>query len=243
MTRCSIAYGARSGTTGSRSRVPASSLAVSGGSDSVALAAICARARRGAGSASSPASRISTISCVPRPTPTSCSAARWPIDSDGRFIVDREDVADYARAPPPLHRARGADAPPRVLHRGARNASPPTSWRSVTHATIRPRLFCCGWCGAPARAVLPRCIRRMAPSSGRCSTAAATDLRAYSRRTGNLDLSKTRRTRTPSIARNRVRHELLPLLESRFNPNVVEVLASEADLARDELGVDFRRGR
>jgi len=38
----------------------------------------------------------------------------------------------------------------------------------------------------------------------------------------------------PAIARNRVRAELLPLLESRFNPNIVETLAAEADLARDE---------
>jgi tRNA(Ile)-lysidine synthase len=36
-----------------------------------------------------------------------------------------------------------------------------------------------------------------------------------------------------SIPRNRVRAELLPLLESRFNPAVVEVLAGEASMARD----------
>jgi tRNA(Ile)-lysidine synthase len=36
------------------------------------------------------------------------------------------------------------------------------------------------------------------------------------------------------IARNRVRTELLPLLEARFNPAIVETLATEADLARDE---------
>ena len=37
-----------------------------------------------------------------------------------------------------------------------------------------------------------------------------------------------------SIPRNRVRAELLPLLEQRFNPSIVDVLADEADLARDE---------
>jgi tRNA(Ile)-lysidine synthase len=36
-----------------------------------------------------------------------------------------------------------------------------------------------------------------------------------------------------SIPRNRVRAELLPLLESRFNPGAADVLADEAELARD----------
>jgi tRNA(Ile)-lysidine synthase len=36
-----------------------------------------------------------------------------------------------------------------------------------------------------------------------------------------------------SIPRNRIRGELLPLLENRFNPQVIEVLANEAELARD----------
>ena len=37
-----------------------------------------------------------------------------------------------------------------------------------------------------------------------------------------------------AIPRNRVRAELLPLLEQRFNPSVVDALASQAELARDE---------
>ena len=36
-----------------------------------------------------------------------------------------------------------------------------------------------------------------------------------------------------SIPRNRVRAELLPLLETRFNPGIVEVLADEAEIARE----------
>jgi tRNA(Ile)-lysidine synthase len=37
-----------------------------------------------------------------------------------------------------------------------------------------------------------------------------------------------------SIPRNRIRSELLPLLEQRFNPAIVDVLAAEAAIARDE---------
>jgi tRNA(Ile)-lysidine synthase len=36
-----------------------------------------------------------------------------------------------------------------------------------------------------------------------------------------------------AIPRNRIRAELMPLLEERFNPNVVEVLADEAEMARE----------
>lgn len=39
--------------------------------------------------------------------------------------------------------------------------------------------------------------------------------------------------RKPVYTRNRVRHELLPVLE-RFNPRIIETLAAEADLLRDE---------
>jgi tRNA(Ile)-lysidine synthase len=37
-----------------------------------------------------------------------------------------------------------------------------------------------------------------------------------------------------SVPRNRVRAELLPFIEGRFNPSIVDMLAQEAELARDE---------
>src|SRR4029077_8841320 len=36
-----------------------------------------------------------------------------------------------------------------------------------------------------------------------------------------------------SIPRNRVRAELVPLLEERFNPGIVDVLADQAEVSRD----------
>jgi tRNA(Ile)-lysidine synthase len=36
-----------------------------------------------------------------------------------------------------------------------------------------------------------------------------------------------------TIPRNRIRAELMPLLEERFNPNIVDVLAGEAEMARE----------
>ena len=41
-----------------------------------------------------------------------------------------------------------------------------------------------------------------------------------------------------AIPRNRIRHELLPLLERRFSPAIVDVLNREAAIAR-ELGVAY----
>ncbi|HYM24308.1 MAG TPA: tRNA lysidine(34) synthetase TilS [Vicinamibacterales bacterium] len=44
-------------------------------------------------------------------------------------------------------------------------------------------------------------------------------------------------TQDVAIPRNRVRAELLPMLAARFNPAIVDVLADEADLARDTWAV------
>jgi tRNA(Ile)-lysidine synthase len=49
----------------------------------------------------------------------------------------------------------------------------------------------------------------------------------------SLPFTEDETNRDVSIPRNRVRAELLPLLEARFNPGIVEVLADEADLARE----------
>ena len=43
-----------------------------------------------------------------------------------------------------------------------------------------------------------------------------------------------------SIPRNRVRAELLPLLEERFNPGIVDVLADQAEVCARGVGLDGR---
>ena len=59
------------------------------------------------------------------------------------------------------------------------------------------------------------------------------DLRTYLR--GRDELFREDASNTDvSFARNRVRHELMPLLQSRFSPRVTHVLAREAELARQD---------
>jgi tRNA(Ile)-lysidine synthase len=59
------------------------------------------------------------------------------------------------------------------------------------------------------------------------------DLRDYLAECG-VQYVEDETNRDVSIPRNRVRAELLPLLESRFNPSIVDVLADQAELARAE---------
>ena len=60
------------------------------------------------------------------------------------------------------------------------------------------------------------------------------DASGVPRRARHRRSSTTSRTTIVSIPRNRVRAELLPFLEQRFNPSIVDVLADEAELAREE---------
>ena len=59
------------------------------------------------------------------------------------------------------------------------------------------------------------------------------DLQAYLREAG-IDSVQDESNEDPAVPRNRVRHELVPLLEERFNRSIVDVLADEAELARSE---------
>ena len=59
------------------------------------------------------------------------------------------------------------------------------------------------------------------------------ELRAWLRRARRSPFVEDETNDDVSIPRNRVRAELLPLLEARFNPAIVDVLADEAELARE----------
>ncbi len=59
------------------------------------------------------------------------------------------------------------------------------------------------------------------------------ELRSYLRGTG-LEWVEDETNEDPGVPRNRIRRELLPLLEDRFNRSIVDVLADEAELARSE---------
>jgi tRNA(Ile)-lysidine synthase len=59
------------------------------------------------------------------------------------------------------------------------------------------------------------------------------DVRNFLRETG-VEYREDASNADRAIPRNRVRHELIPFLESRFAPNVVEVLNREAAIARDD---------
>ena len=106
-----------------------------------------------------------------------------------------------------------------------------TSSRSAIRATIRPKHSCFGWSAAPDRAASPGCIRGTGASSGRCSAAGVRICAPGS--TQRLPFVEDESNTDVSIPRNRVRAELLPLLEARFNPGIVDVLADEAELARE----------
>ena len=60
--------------------------------------------------------------------------------------------------------------------------------------------------------------RARASSCGRSSRRLAADVRAFLRRRRHRSSARTRRTPTCRIPRNRIRHELLPLLDARFSP-------------------------
>jgi tRNA(Ile)-lysidine synthase len=206
-------------------------VAVSGGSDSVALVWIARELDRArdltvAGLAHFNHQLRATADGDERFCRALADRIGWPI------VVGRGDVADYAarhhlsleHAARTLRHEFFSDARARL---GA-DAVAVGHTRDDQAETFLLRLMR----GAGARG-----LAAMHPRNGaivrpllQCRRA---ELRGYLSDRG-LDFVEDETNADPSIPRNRVRMELLPLLEARFNPRVVEELASAADLARDE---------
>ena len=151
---------------------------------------------------------------------------------DQPLLVDRDDVRDLARRErrsieDAAHRARHAFLARARLHFNA-DAIALGHTRDDQAETFLLRLLR----GAGARglaAMHPRRGALIRPLLD-CRRAMLRDYLAtrgvpYIDDESNGDLS---------VPRNRVRAELLPFLAERFNPSIVDVLADEAELARDE---------
>ena len=83
----------------------------------------------------------------------------------------------------------------------------------------------------------PRGLTGIQPRAGRVVRplidVSRADVRAYVHERG-LAFREDETNRDLAIPRNRVRHELLPYLEREFSPGIVEVLAREAAISRDD---------
>ncbi|MCC7417016.1 MAG: tRNA lysidine(34) synthetase TilS [Acidobacteria bacterium] len=205
-------------------------LAVSGGSDSIALAHLM-RALAAGGALK--IAGVAHFNHQLRPAADdderfvreAAAALGWP------FVVEREDVAARARAARrsvehAAHVARHAFFE-RACDRLNGEVVALGHTRDDQAETFLLRLLR----GAGARglgSMRPRRGRLVRPLLA-CRRA---ELRAWLDR-GRIGFVEDASNADVSIPRNRIRAELVPLLEARFNPNIVAVLAGEADLARE----------
>jgi tRNA(Ile)-lysidine synthase len=204
--------------------------AVSGGSDSVALAHLL--------SALDAAGDLHLTGLVhfnhqlrPSAADDERFAAAVAESLDRTILVDREDVADRARRE---HRsiedaARAARYEFFERARVSSNADVVAlgHTRDDQAETVLLRLL---------RGAGPRGLAGMHPRNGPIVRpllgCRRQDLRDWLG-TRRLPFVEDESNSDVSIPRNRVRAELLPMLERRFNPGIVEVLADEAELARE----------
>ena len=205
-------------------------VALSGGSDSVALAHLL---RELAGAGELQVVGVAHFNHQLRPsadaderfTRAAADSLGWPI------FCDREDVAARARRERrsienAAHAARHAFFERARQHFQA-DVVALGHTRDDQAETVLLRLL---------RGAGPRGLAAMQPRRGAlvrpllaCRRA---ELRSYLRERQAAFVDDESNADT-SIPRNRVRAELLPLLESRFNPNIVDVLADEAEITRE----------
>jgi len=153
------------------------------------------------------------------------SALGWPV------IVEREDIALRARC----ERRSIEDAARTARHAFFERAR--TSFAADIVARVSERddqaeTFLLRM----LRGAGPRGLASMHPKRGALIrpllACRRTALQAYLAERG-IPFVEDESNRDTAIPRNRVRAELLPLLEARFNPSIVDVLADQAEMARD----------
>ena len=192
--------------------------AVSGGSDSVALAHLL-RELDAPASCSSPGSPISTISFAPRPTPTSDSARELAASLGVPLLRGSRRRRARARG------ASGARSRTRRAPRATRSSSARARHCGADCRRARPHArrsgrnrSCCGCCAAPGRAASAACIRGTGAVVRPLLDCRRDELRACLRARGSCAFVDDESNADVSIPRNRVRAELLPLLEAAVQP-------------------------
>ena len=200
-------------------------VALSGGADSLALAA-CLAFVAAAGRRGWPAPSSSTTGCRPgRPT-----------SPRGRPSRPRRSASTPRSWPSRSARRRARGGGPRRAVRRAASAPASTRCCWPTPSTTRPRRCCSGSAAAPARARSPACRPSTASSAGPSSACAAPTPSASARRAA-CPGGPTRTTPTAAFRRSRLRHEVLPLLEDVLDGGVAEALARTADQLRADTAL------
>ena len=211
-------------------------VALSGGPDSVGAAAPAARACRRA--ARWTVAGVAHLNHGLRAAADDDEAfCRQPRErtSGVPIRVERADVRELARQWRTSIEDAGRRARYAFFERGRRPSSAPTAIATGHTRDDQAETFLLQLIRGAGRAGCPGSARARPGDAGRCSTSARRAARV-ARRHGAARSATTSRTSDPAFTRNRVRHELMPLLEREFSPGIVDVLAREAAIARAGRG-------
>ncbi len=205
----------------------------------------CAFWRRAAASwASFCTSCTCTTACAaPRPMATWNFAGNWPRSWTCLFTRRASTRPGKPRPIPnrTKRRRRSKKLRDDCVIRGFENSCPKlrsTQWPPRTPSTIRPKQFWPNFCAERGRRVYRASIqslkarRAQVKCCARCWGRPARKLRRTLRALGQ-DWREDTSNRNLTFTRNRIRHELLPLLEG-WNPRLREHMTQMAAIARDE---------